>query len=221
MNPNKTRAIQVRETPTNTKELRLFLGILNYFRRFIRNCSKIAKPLSELTKNVPFNWSITANSALQELKNAIINAPVLTQFDPKRKIFLTTDACKHAIGAFMAQGHDNGRHSVAFISSILNQHEQNYRAHDLELLGILSILRTWRCYLYGNKFVVHTDHHPLKYFETKEFLPQDKSVRSNESLVRLRHHVNPRKAQTSCRWTFKTKTTITEPNEYSKESLTK
>ncbi len=86
------------------------------------------------------------------------------------KIFVTTDACKHAIGAFMQQDYEDGRHPVVFITRTLTQHEQNYGAHDLELLGILDTLRTWRYYLYGQKLVVHADHQPLKYLETQDFL---------------------------------------------------
>ncbi len=122
MNLSKNKTIEVWETPTNKKHLQSFLRLVNYYRRFIRNCSKIAKPLTELTKNVPFNWSSTANNAFRELKKATITAPVLTQVDPKRKIFVTTDACKYAIGAVMEHDRKDGRHPVPFISRTLNQH---------------------------------------------------------------------------------------------------
>ncbi len=72
---------------------------------------------------------------------------------------MTIDACKYAIGAVTEQDRDDGRHCVAFISRILNQHEQNYAADNLELLGVVDTLRTWKCYLYEQKFVVHTDHY--------------------------------------------------------------
>ena len=80
MNPNKTKAIEVWERLTNKKGLQLFLGLVNYYRRFIRNCSKIAKTLTELTKNVPFDWSDSVNDAFLKLKSAIVTAPVLAQF---------------------------------------------------------------------------------------------------------------------------------------------
>ncbi len=131
MNPSKAKTIEVLETPTNKNEIQSFLGLVNYYRRFIRNCSEIAKPLTELTKNLPFKWSSTVNVAFLELKKAIINEPVLTQFDAKKKIFVTTDACKYPIGGVMEQDHNDGRHRVAFISRTQNQHEQNYAAHDL------------------------------------------------------------------------------------------
>ncbi len=140
MNPNKTKAIEVWKTPANKKELQSFLGLVNYYRRFIRNCSKVAKFIIELTKNIPFNWSSSADNSFKELQKAIFTASVLAQFDPQKKIFVTTDACKYAIDAVMEQDHEGRRHPAAFISRTLNQHEQNYAAHDLELLGIVDTL---------------------------------------------------------------------------------
>ncbi len=143
---------------------------MNYYHRFIKNCPKVAKPLTELTKNIPFNWFSPADNSFKALKKAIFTATVLAQFDPQKKIFVTTDACKYAIGAVMEQDHEDGRHPVAFISRTLNQHEQNYAPHDLELLGIVDTLRTWIFYLHRQNFVVHTDHHTLKYLQTQKFL---------------------------------------------------
>ncbi len=170
MNPNKTKAIKVWKAPHKKKELQYSLDLLNYYRRFICSCSKISKSLTELTKNVPLNWSNTANSVFQELEKSIIRAPVLKQFDPKENIFVTMAACKYAIGAVMEQDHDDGRQPVAYISRTLNQLEENCAAHDLELLGIVDTLLTWRCYQIGQKFVLHTDHQPVKHLETQELL---------------------------------------------------
>ena len=75
MNPNKTRAIETWERPTNKKELQSFLGLVNYYQRFIRNCSKTVKSLTELTKNVPFDWSDSKKGAFPKLKSAIVTAP--------------------------------------------------------------------------------------------------------------------------------------------------
>ncbi len=95
-------------------------------------------------------------------KNSSINAPVLERFDPKKKIVVTSDACKYSMGAVMEKTHDDRQNPVPFISRNLNQHEQNYAAYDLELLGIVDTLRSWRCYLQGQKFVIHSDYHQLK-----------------------------------------------------------
>ena len=74
MNPNKTKEIVVWEKPTTMKELQYFLGLVNYYRRFIKNCSKIPKPLTEITKNVPFRWSENTQNAFEELKEKIVRA---------------------------------------------------------------------------------------------------------------------------------------------------
>lgn len=145
MNPNKTKAIEVWEKPTSKKELQSFLGLVNYYRRFIRNCSKVAKPLTDLTKNVPFVWSSQADEAFQELKKAVTSAPVLRQFCPTAAVSITTDASKYAIGGVMEQELEDGYHLVAFVLRTLNSAEQNYAAHDLDLLGIHDTLRMWRC----------------------------------------------------------------------------
>ena len=204
--------------PNNKKELQSFLGLVHYYRRFIRNCSKKSKPLTELTKNVPFNWTDSVNRAFKKLKMAIITAPVLTQFQPDRKIFVTTYACKYAIVAVLEREFDDGRYTVAFISRTLNPHEQTYAAHDLELLGIVDTIRAWQCYLYGQKFTVHTDHHPLKYPRTQEFLTS-RQVRWLERISAFDFDIVPIKGKSSqvadllSRQTSRTNRT----NEYSKE----
>ena len=116
LNPNKTKSIEAWEKPTSNKELQSLLALVNYYRRFIRNCFKIAKPLTELTKSVPSNWSRSAQDAFEELKKTIITARDLAQFDPQRKIYVTTDACKFSTGAVIEQGYNDGRHPLAFIS---------------------------------------------------------------------------------------------------------
>ena len=196
MNRNKTNAIEVWETPTSKKELQSFLGLVNYYRRFIKNCSKITKPLTELTKNVPFVWTDKTEAAFQELKRTVTSAPVLRQFDKKLPIYITTDASKYAIGGVMEQDFSDGRHPIAFVSRTLNQSEQNYAAHDLELLGIYDTIRMWRCYLHGRKFTIHTDHHPLRYLETQEFL-SPRQVRWLEKLAQYDFTIAPIKGKSN------------------------
>ena len=116
----------------------IFLGLVNYYRRFIRNFAKIAKPLTDLTKKVPFIWTESTHDTFLALKNAVITAPVIHQFSPDKPIFITTDASKDAIGAVMEQEFEDGKHPVCFASRVLNSAEQNYAAHDLELLVLLT-----------------------------------------------------------------------------------
>ena len=196
MNQNKTRAIEAWRDPSFKKELQSFLGLVNYYRRFIKNCSKIAKPLTELTKNVPFDWTDKAKDAFNTLKKAVTSAPVLHQFHPDYPIVITTDASKYAIGAVMEQEFPDGRHPVAFLSRTLNAAEQNYAAHDLELLGIVDTLRAWRCYLHGRKFIVHTDHHSLRYLDTQEYL-SPRQVRWLERLYQFDFQIIPIKGRSN------------------------
>ena len=162
VSPNRTNAIEVWETPPSKKELQSFLGLVNYYRRVIKNCSKITKPLTELTKNVPFIWTDKTEAAFQGLKTAVTSARTLRQFDRSPPISIATHASKYAIGGIMEQDFSDQRHPVALVSRTLNQSEQNYAAHDQELLGIHGTIQMWRCYLHGRKFLIHTDHHPLR-----------------------------------------------------------
>lgn len=196
MNPHKTRAITEWPTPESKKDIQSFLGLVNYYRRFIKNCSGISKPLTELTKNVPFIWTTPAEESFEKLKSVITSAPVLRTFRDDLPVFVTTDASKVAIGAVLEQDDSDGRRPVAFTSRTLNSAEQNYAAHDLELLGIVDTLRAWRCYLHGRKFVVHTDHYPLRYIETQDQLSQ-RQVRWLERIVEFDFTIIPVKGKSN------------------------
>lgn len=196
MDPNKTKAIKDWPTPRNKKDVQSFLGLLNYYRRFIRSCSAKAKPLTELTKNVPFIWKEETQKAFESLKRTISEAPVLKTFDPKLPIIVTTDASKIAIGAVLEQLAPEGKVPVAFYSRTLNQCERNYAPHELELLAIVDTLRAWRVYLHGNHFTVHTDHYPLRYLETQESL-SGRQVRWLERLVNFDFNIIPIKGKSN------------------------
>lgn len=144
MENNKVQAIKGWEQPQNKKELQSFLGLVNYYRRFIKNCSKISKPLTTLTKDVPFIWNNDAETAFLCLKEAVTSEPVLKTFNEDYPIIVTADGSKTAIGAVLEQDHPEGRFPVAYFSRTLNGAEQNYAAHDLELLTIVDALRVWR-----------------------------------------------------------------------------
>ena len=222
MNPNKTDAIKAWIRPKSRRDVQSFLGLINYYRRFIKDCSKIAKPLTELTKDVPFQWSDDAETAFRKLKHTVISAPVLYQFDPSRKIYVTTDACRIGIGAVMEQDFEDGRHPVCFASKTLNSAQQNYAAHDLELLGIMETLRAWRCYLHGRKFIVYTDHSPLKYLETQPYL-SPRQVRWLEKLCQFDFEIIPIKGKSNKVADGLSRQTAapTDSNEYSQGLLKK
>jgi len=190
MDPHKVSAITDWPQPRNKKDVQSFLGLVNYYRRFIRGCSGIAKPLTLLTGKVEFQWTEPQENAFHELKQAISQAPVLRTFEPDDPVTVTTDASSYALGAVLEQTDDLGTRPVAFTSRTLNSSEQNYSPHERELLAIVDTLRTWRPYLHGRKFVVHTDHYPLRYLETQDSL-SEKQVRWLETLTNFDFQIIP------------------------------
>ena len=144
----------------DSKEVRSFLGLAAYYRRFIENFSKIAKPLTSLLeKNVAFVWTDERQMAFDELKKRLTMAPVLTLPDQGKRFTVYCDASKHGLGCVLMQ---EGR-VIAYASRQLRQHELNYPTHDLELAAVVHALKIWRHYLYGQRCDIYTDHKSLKY----------------------------------------------------------
>ena len=166
--PAKVAAVADWKVPTSVTEVRSFLGLAGYYRRFIPQFAKIAAPLTNLTrKNTPFTWSLREGEAFEQLKTVLLHAPVLQLADPERTFVVTTDASDFAIGAVLSQRWDDGEHPVAYESRKMNAAEGNYATHEKELLAVIHALRTWRHYLLGNSFTVVTDHNSLKYLHTQ------------------------------------------------------
>ena len=169
--PAKVQAVRAWKVPENVTDIRSFLGLAGYYRRFIPQFAQIAAPLTNLTrKNTPFTWSLREGEAFEQLKTALLNAPVLQLADPERQFIVTTDASDFAIGAVLSQVWDDGEHPVAYESRKMNAAEGNYAMHEKELLAVIHALRTWRHYLLGNSFIVVTDHNSLKYLHTQPTL---------------------------------------------------
>ena len=148
--PKKVEIIQSWPQPTNLKELQSFLGLCNYYRRFIGDYSKIATPLTDLThKNTPYIWTTVMTTAFENLKNLMATAPVLCIPDLELPFTVTTDASDFAVGAVLSQDQGQGPHPVAFTSRKMNTHERNYAAHEKETLAVMHALKKWRVYLEG------------------------------------------------------------------------
>lgn len=164
MDPAKVRAVQEWPTPTSLTDLRSFLGLANFYRRFVKDYSKIALPLTDLTKKLPgqLAWKAAHAEAFQQLKEALSSAPVLAPPDPKLPFHVGTDASDFALGAVLSQG---GR-PVAFESRKLSPAECNYPTHEKENLAIVHALKVWRHYLMDKKFTVSTDHDSLRHLQT-------------------------------------------------------
>ncbi|MCH80451.1 retrotransposon protein, partial [Trifolium medium] len=162
----KVEAVLNWEKPRNVSEVRSFLGLAGYYRRFIMKFSQIALPLTRLTrKDVPFVWDEECEQSFRTLKRKLTKAPVLTIPDPEKRYIVFCDASSKGLGCVLMQG-DN---VVAYASRQLKPHEENYPTHDLELAAIVFALKVWRHHLYGAQFDLFSDHKSLKYlFDQKE-----------------------------------------------------
>ena len=171
MMEDKVAAVAEWPVPKNVRDVRAFLGTAGYYRKFIKDFSRIAAPITELTKEkVKFDWTSAHQKAFVTLKNAMQVAPVLVLPDPKLPYVIHTDASSYAIGAVLMQDQGKGFQPIAFLSKKMLPAETRYPVHEQELLAIIHALSSWRHYLYGVKFKVMTDHHSLRYFKTQPVL---------------------------------------------------
>jgi hypothetical protein len=145
-------------------QVRSFLGLAGYYRRFIPYFSKIVKPISELLKNdVKFDWSPKCNEAFEQLKTLLTTAPVLAQPDIEKPFDVYCDASGIGLGCVLMQ---EGR-VIAYASRQLRRHEEHYPTHDLELAAVVHALKIWCHYLLGNVCHMYTNHKSLKYIITQ------------------------------------------------------
>ncbi|GKC30704.1 putative reverse transcriptase domain-containing protein [Tanacetum coccineum] len=147
-------------------EVRSFLGLAGYYRRFIKNFSKIAKPLTSLTqKNQKYAWGEKQEEAFRTLKDNLCNAPILSLPDRVEDFVVYCDASNQGLGCVLMQRDK----VIACASRKLKSHEKNYTTHDLELGAVVFALKIWRHYLYGTKSVIYTNHTSLQHiFDQKE-----------------------------------------------------
>jgi hypothetical protein len=166
VDPSKVDAVSHWETPKSVTEVRSFLGLAGYYRRFIEGFSKLALPLTQLTcKGRAFVWDVHCERSFNELKQRLTTAPVLVLPKADEPFVVYCDASKLGLGGVLMQ---NGK-VVAYASRQLRIHERNYPTHDLELAAVVFVLKIWRHYLYGSRFEVFSDHKSLKYsFDQKE-----------------------------------------------------
>jgi transposase InsO family protein len=170
----KVKKVQEWPTPTNVQEVRQFLGLASYYRRFIANFANIAAPMSDLTQGTgskcrKIEWTTKCEEAFQALKQSLTNAPILRAPDSSRPYIIYTDASDFACGAVLCQQDEKDQeYVVAFESRKFTKTEQAYPAQERELLAILHALRTWRCFIEGTNYTVYTDHLPLKYLRSQK-----------------------------------------------------
>lgn len=160
--PDKTAAVSAFPTPTDKRAVRRFLGLCAYYRRFVANFSKIAEPLTRLTKDdVPFVWGPEQTKAFDELKMRLQTTPVLGHFDEHADTELHTDASNVGLGAVLVQWQDGVERVIAYASRTLSRAEANYSTTEKECLAVIWAVTKFRPYLYGRPFRVVSDHHSL------------------------------------------------------------
>ena len=165
--PQKIEAIVDWKPPTNVTQVRSFLGLASYYRKFVEGFSKIATPLTKLTrKEEKFIWSEACQNSFDELKQRLTTAPVLTLPLGSEGFTVYCDASKQGLGCVLMQ-HDR---VIAYASRQLKKHEVNYPTHDLELAAVVFALRIWRHYLYGVPCRIFTDHKSLQYLFSQKDL---------------------------------------------------
>jgi hypothetical protein len=158
--PEKIKHILQVATPANQDEVRAFLGLASYYRKFVRDFARRAEPLNQLLRSdTPFVWTDSTDAAFKDLKEALTSTPVLAQPDFGRTFQLYTDASNTALGAVLEQD----GHPICYASRSLNQNERNYSATERECLAVLWAIAKFRKYLLGRRFTVFTDHHSLKW----------------------------------------------------------
>lgn len=162
--PVKVEAVKDFATPLDVRQLRSFLGLASYYRRFIPAFSKVAAPLFALTrKDALFQWDESCQKSFDRLKGLLIKAPLLVFPDFTKPFVLETDASGQGLGAVLSQQQESGLVApIAYASRTLQKHEQNYGATELEALGVVWAIRHFRPYLYGHACKVYTDHEALK-----------------------------------------------------------
>ena len=163
-NPAQVSAVRDFPVPNTVSEVRQFMGLASYYRRFVKGFAKIAQPLHALTcKGAIFQWTSECQEAFSELKQRLIESPVLAYPDFTRGFILETDACVKGLGAILSQKHDDGlTHPVAYASRALSQAEKHYGITELETLAVVWGVTHFRAYLYGHDVVVYTDHSAVR-----------------------------------------------------------
>ena len=169
--PRKVTAIQKAREPADVSQLRSFLGLASYYRRFIRGFASISVPLNGLLKKgVTWEWQEEHQKAFETLRACLTSDSIIRQPDYARTFTLYTDASMLGLGGVLSQ-HDDDKQEyvIAFISRVLQAPEKNYSPTELECLAIVWAVREFRHYLLGVRFVIVTDHHSLKWLmETKD-----------------------------------------------------
>lgn len=160
VDPSKVRAIQQWEKPKTLKGLREFLGLAGYYRKFVRNFSSIAKPLTNMLKNDGFVWTSAAEDAFDKLKRALISTPVLALPDFTKDFTIECDASDVGLGKVLSQD----GHPIAFLSKVLAPRHLGLSVYDKKMLAVVAEVQHWRPYLLGHHFNIIINHRTIEHF---------------------------------------------------------
>ncbi|GFU01224.1 retrovirus-related Pol polyprotein from transposon 17.6 [Trichonephila clavipes] len=183
--PDKIKAVRNFPTPKNIHDIRSFLGLCSYFRRFIKGFCYLAEPLQSLLKSgVEFHWCPEEVEAFNSLKKALTSDPVLGMYDERASTEIHTDASGYGIGAVLVQIQNNVEKVIAYASRTLTKAEKNYSTTERECLAIVWATNKFRPYIFGKHFTVVTDHHSLCWLMNLK----DPSGRLARWALRLQEH---------------------------------
>ncbi len=167
MDSIKVKGITEWPTLTKKKELQSFLGFTNFYCHFIKNYSKIVKPMTQLTGNEPWKWGVKQQEVFNQLKKQLAEDVILAIPMEEGKFHVEADSSEGEISAVLSQEQDGKWRPVSFLSKALSVTEPNYKIYDKELLAIMLVLDEWRHYLMGTfqDFEIWTDHQNLQYLQ--------------------------------------------------------
>ena len=170
--PDKIKVIKNLPNPTNVTEVRSFLGMVGYYRRFIPSFAELSEPLNKLLKkNAKFNWTTECTHSVNQFKSLLISAPILRRPDFTKPFQIVCDASNVGIGAVLEQLDSKGEHyTIAYWSKTLNSAERNYHTSERELLAVVMSIKHFKHYVGGTKFIVYTDHNALTHLNTAKNL---------------------------------------------------
>jgi hypothetical protein len=167
VDPNKVKDVLNWMPPSTISEIRSFLGLAGYYCQFIKDFSKIAKPMMKLLeKNKAFEWTTECQASFEELRKHLTSTPLLVLPDLAKKFDIYCDASHRGLGCVLMQ---EGQ-VVCYASQQLRKHEENCPTHDLELVAVVHALKIWRHYLIGHHCEIYSDHKSLKYIFTQNNL---------------------------------------------------
>ena len=193
MDPDKVKAVQEWPVPGSVNDVRRFLGLCSYYRRFIDRFTDIARPLYQCTEGGTrvFTWSLEAENAFQQLKQALISAPLLCYPTQEDHFVLDTDASGYGVGAVLSQVQMGEERVIAYYSQVLSRPERQYCTTRRELLAVVKAVKHFHPYLYGRSFTLRTDHAALQWLFSFRF-PEGQIARWLERLQQYDFRVQHR-----------------------------